>query len=654
MGLAWAAAYDVTVPVTASMVSEPGSLTYDNVLRLHEWFEARMPEHRLGWTPSSPGYPSSDRIEWALRGGDAARRWARKIVRAEVREVESTLVAALEAIDYDDEHFYFGIMDSADPDIVRAIVRVGDDPMAWDSLTASGDWSPVPYESLRRYDAVEIENDTLAFVAAAFLDGADGVKLVFATPLMFLEQIPVLADGAPADVSDGEIAYAIVDETDTSAVMDVIKLAPGPKGFRRQQGVWIADDEVVKSLRSIHPPAIVELVGPQLDAVLEQIDLVPSPGAAPASAGDPAQAAYAAQTAPPGSPESGVVPESDEPVAAEDQEPTPDEEAMAAAGGPRDPGGSAGHGASGRYFAESSVKRDATGKFAPKSKARIYAGTLDPTKMTPEQMANYIKYGPDPTPDEGGSSSGGSGSSGGGSGATSSKDKGKGKDEKKSPEQAKAEQAQRAKEMGQLTAKEKQKQAKKVERMSNNYALATLLQEKKMLKLEKLEQSRIAQYEKSMERLREKFARHPNDPALAHEFQMLTMDEAGAKSAYAAAVERESMRWQMKSLRYRIRIQRAVMASAADLRREAAVLETLREAPLIAAGGADRNRGNAETLRRYWTHGKGALKIQWGTSGDWRRCVAQLQKYMGVRARGYCQLRHKEATGVYTGDKRNV
>jgi hypothetical protein len=75
--------------------------------------------------------------------------------------------------------------------------------------------------------------------------------------------------------------------------------------------------------------------------------------------------------------------------------------------------------------------------------------------------------------------------------------------------------------------------------------------------------------------------------------------------------------------------------------------------PLLAAGGVDRNRGNAEELRRYWTRGKGAAKIRWGTPGDWTRCVRQLSKYMGPRAKGYCQLRHKEATGVYTGSRLN-
>lgn len=71
------------------------------------------------------------------------------------------------------------------------------------------------------------------------------------------------------------------------------------------------------------------------------------------------------------------------------------------------------------------------------------------------------------------------------------------------------------------------------------------------------------------------------------------------------------------------------------------------------AGGADRNRGQAEKLRRYWTVGEGAAKIRWGTDGDWTRCVEQLSKYLGPRAKGYCSLRHKEMNGYYPGSKLN-
>ena len=77
------------------------------------------------------------------------------------------------------------------------------------------------------------------------------------------------------------------------------------------------------------------------------------------------------------------------------------------------------------------------------------------------------------------------------------------------------------------------------------------------------------------------------------------------------------------------------------------------EYSLIAAGGADRNRGNAEKLRRYWTIGRGGMKIRWGTPGDWTRCVRNLRKYLGPRAKGYCSLRHKEMNGYWPGDRRN-
>lgn len=61
----------------------------------------------------------------------------------------------------------------------------------------------------------------------------------------------------------------------------------------------------------------------------------------------------------------------------------------------------------------------------------------------------------------------------------------------------------------------------------------------------------------------------------------------------------------------------------------------------------------AEKLRRYWSNGRGGAKIRWGTPGDWKRCYRHLRKYLGVRAKGYCQNMHKRNTGVYTGSRLN-
>lgn len=69
------------------------------------------------------------------------------------------------------------------------------------------------------------------------------------------------------------------------------------------------------------------------------------------------------------------------------------------------------------------------------------------------------------------------------------------------------------------------------------------------------------------------------------------------------------------------------------------------------AGGLDQNRGNAEELRKYWTRGKGGLKIRWNTPGDMTRCMRHLRKYLGGREAGYCALRHREMTGRWPGER---
>lgn len=65
------------------------------------------------------------------------------------------------------------------------------------------------------------------------------------------------------------------------------------------------------------------------------------------------------------------------------------------------------------------------------------------------------------------------------------------------------------------------------------------------------------------------------------------------------------------------------------------------------AGSAPGHGGNAETLRRYWAEGPGAAKIQWGTPGDFDRCITEVDKYMTGRAKGYCNLLHHRALGYY-------
>jgi hypothetical protein len=57
---------------------------------------------------------------------------------------------------------------------------------------------------------------------------------------------------------------------------------------------------------------------------------------------------------------------------------------------------------------------------------------------------------------------------------------------------------------------------------------------------------------------------------------------------------------------------------------------------------------DAEALRKYWVHGEGAVKIRWGTDGDFNRCVTHLRKYVSD-APGLCASYHHEATGQWPG-----
>lgn len=68
-----------------------------------------------------------------------------------------------------------------------------------------------------------------------------------------------------------------------------------------------------------------------------------------------------------------------------------------------------------------------------------------------------------------------------------------------------------------------------------------------------------------------------------------------------------------------------------------------------------RGRGNAAALKAYWGPGKGGTtKIRWNSPGDHTRCTRQLGKYLGGRAPAYCATLHRQMTGVWPGDRRNI
>jgi hypothetical protein len=59
---------------------------------------------------------------------------------------------------------------------------------------------------------------------------------------------------------------------------------------------------------------------------------------------------------------------------------------------------------------------------------------------------------------------------------------------------------------------------------------------------------------------------------------------------------------------------------------------------------------DTDRLRDYWVRGPGALKIGWGTPGDFNRCRLNLAKYVKPEhLAGYCANRHYDALGFWPG-----
>lgn len=59
--------------------------------------------------------------------------------------------------------------------------------------------------------------------------------------------------------------------------------------------------------------------------------------------------------------------------------------------------------------------------------------------------------------------------------------------------------------------------------------------------------------------------------------------------------------------------------------------------------------GQTEKLVEYWTRGKGAAKIRWGTDGDFKRCERYLRKYFPKNPAGLCNHLHTRALGKPPG-----
>lgn len=463
-----------------------------------------------------------------LRGGEAGRTWASKIVDGVIAEFDHDQEVQLAKIGYSNDYDYCGLTHPADEDVITAVVRV---PVAEstlshaEALTASAEWKPL-FENRKLSTTtytVLLERDLLAFTASAFLDGARGVVLSYADPICFLESQPLVSSGMPDTLpSKSELIYAVVDATDTTAVLDVIKLKPGPQVYRRDGKSWVLDQTRLESLLSVQPPPIVRLTGDTLKSVLEQLDAGQANHVEPDDNGESATG-------------EALKPQ---PVPA-----------------PAAPGEAAKPAAKPPAPIKSTPAKDTTATNDPRSKP------MKTTKPVPE-TEEYV------------------GSKG-----------------------------------GAITASLK------------------------------------AAYHDALVEGGVHFRLNCEDAARHYE------SDDGYLFPLIASVKQ----YQIYNLEFDQRTRQEAMVAAVRAKR---ALETREREltnlimPLLADAQSMHdvtpNQRKASALRKYWVGGKGAVKIAWGTSGDFTRCVRQLKKYLGARTEGYCAKRHKETVGYWPGDKKNT
>jgi len=138
-----------------------------------------------------------------------------------------------------------------------------------------------------------LDEDEIAFVARALLEGADEVWFRPYIPKAFVPDVVasvVAASDAPADqqgkkpkvpdaplieqnVPAGSAIVAVVDPIDNSAVLEMLAITPGPHVLRRHSGKWFEDPEWVSVLKSVKPPKIVKLNEAQVASVSAQVDI---------------------------------------------------------------------------------------------------------------------------------------------------------------------------------------------------------------------------------------------------------------------------------------------------------------------------------------------------------------------------------------------
>lgn len=137
-----------------------------------------------------------------------------------------------------------------------------------DNLSWSGHWNPTKLEF---DDAIPLTTEEVAFTIDAIDRGAVGLALRAACPVAVLGRSFALT-AATAESAANAKFFAVVDELDRSAVLELLAILPGPVVLRRHDGKWERDNAWVRALKSVRPPPVVTLDPEMMNAVAVQVD----------------------------------------------------------------------------------------------------------------------------------------------------------------------------------------------------------------------------------------------------------------------------------------------------------------------------------------------------------------------------------------------
>jgi hypothetical protein len=192
-----------------------------------------------------------------------------------------------------------------DPDILTSLLRRVDNG-GYEVLTASAGWQD--YEIVADQQLEILSRELAGDLAEAVTSGASGLVRRYFWPAAFLPPDAMIAAGPAKELTDpnvavdtqdaldaetaaqqGWVTYAVVDDLDPGAVLDVIRLRRGPTGpelLAYRNGAWAEAPDLLSDLQGVQPPPLVELSADQLSNVLQQIETravrpTAGPGTAP-------------------------------------------------------------------------------------------------------------------------------------------------------------------------------------------------------------------------------------------------------------------------------------------------------------------------------------------------------------------------------------